>query len=861
MLTPSSDLTRSIFRIVLARNSGTLPIIAVCCFGALGLLDAVAQPAEPEVRRALPANSSAEPPTAPAVPFDPIVTPIASPSPAPAASPATSATTPEDLLRVSPDEPPKAEPVTSAVPADQPDKLQFGIANTHYAGERFDLAATEYEIYRRDYPQGPDLQAVLFRLAECYRVLRKPREARDLYETILVDFQQGEFVGNAAYRLGDVYFAEQNFKGALPMYEKAASLAKDPNIAVASRYNEARTLEKLGRRNETIQVYTEIIQMGGGKNPYRDAARNALASRFTELGRPADALVQYEALVEESEAPEIRAEAAVRAAAVSTQLGQEEKAVKYYAAAAKTDDGGRWRGIGVVGQLQNLYESKKYQQLISTFNDLQSSIPPESMPAALILVGNAERQLEDYEGAAKIYDRIAREYPNSREKAEAAFQKLVCLYQQKSPDLAKEIDRFLSQNGGSEAVNQAKLLKAEFLFNQDKFGEAGPLYLQLSTSDLEPKYRAEAVFKLGWCYAQVQNYEKAIEAYTVFVGDFRNHPLLPAAYLQRAMALQKIKNFDRALTDYDTIILNHPKAKERELALQQKALIYGQKDDYPQMIAAFEILLRDYPGSTAAAQGQFVIGLAEFEQKKYDKALERLKKAREINKDYYARATLKIITCHYYLDNKEELGKEIDAYVAAKAMPPVPSEVAGWLGIKLLSEGKTPDAVKYLSISAEGMASPDVYLALGRAQLDMSNWKEAVAALNNYLKTASEPVARARGLLALGEAQIGTREFAAAKKSAQQVLQLQPEGRLNAEGRLLSAEAEFAEGRYDAAAKAFSSVAMTFDDVAITPRALKGASDSFRKAGKNMEAQKFADELKQRYPEYAAPNTTTSTGQ
>lgn len=734
-----------------------------------------------------------------------------------------------------------------------PDQAQIEVANGFYSREMYDLAAAEYENYLRNFPGSPDRLAAMFRLAECYRVAKKIKPARDLYESIVIESNQGEFAGNAAFRLGDIYIQERNYKGALPMFEKAASLVKDPKIAIAARYNEARTLDMLGRRTETLQVYGEIIQ--AGKTPFRDDARMSLASRYVELGRQQDALSQYESLATEAEKPEVRAYAAVRSADLSTQLGKPEKAAVYYAQAAKTDKGGKWQGIGIAGQLQTLYETGKFQQIINVFEDAKSAIPTEALPSALVLLGNAHRQLNDYDAALKIYDSVIREYPSSKERGEASFQRLVCLNAQKSPDLVKEIDKFLSSSSDPDASNQVRLLKAEILFNQDKFAEAGPLYLQLSTSPLDPKYRAEAVFKLGWCYAQAQQFEKAIEAYTLFVGDFRQHPYLPAAYAQRGIAYTKLKNYERALTDFDTIIINHLKAKERELALYNKALIFGIKNQDAQMYATFQQLVKDYPESTFTGEAYYWLGRMETDQKRYDKALDPLKKSRAANKNFYAKATLWIILCHYYLENRSELAKEIDDYVAAKAMPPVPSEVAGWLGVKLLSENNTPDAVRYLSIAAEGMASPDVYLALGRAQLNMSNWKDAAKALTEYLKTASSPVDRAKGLLLLGEAQIGTKEFAPAKSTAEQILQLQPEGRLNAEGRLLKGEVEFAAAQYNDASKTFSSVAVMFDDPAITPRALERAAAAFSKAGRPLDADKMMKELKQRFPEYSSTDT------
>jgi TolA-binding protein len=82
-------------------------------------------------------------------------------------------------------------------------------------------------------------------------------------------------------------------------------------------------------------------------------------------------------------------------------------------------------------------------------------------------------------------------------------------------------------------------------------------------------------------------------------------------------------------------------------------------------------------------------------------------------------------------------------------------------------------------------------------------------------------------------------------------MSLQPEGRVNAEARLLSGEVQLERQHFEEAGKAFMSVALLYDDPAITPRALEKAAKAYEKAGKNDEANRVANELHQRFPDYA----------
>jgi len=74
---------------------------------------------------------------------------------------------------------------------------------------------------------------------------------------------------------------------------------------------------------------------------------------------------------------------------------------------------------------------------------------------------------------------------------------------------------------------------------------------------------------------------------------------------------------------------------------------------------------------------------------------------------------------------------------------------------------------------------------------------------------------------------------------------------VNAQARLLAGDVQFERSHFEEASKVFMSVALLYDDPAITPRALKKAVTSYQRAGKPAEADKVARQLKEKYPNYA----------
>jgi TolA-binding protein len=274
-------------------------------------------------------------------------------------------------------------------------------------------------------------------------------------------------------------------------------------------------------------------------------------------------------------------------------------------------------------------------------------------------VGNSHRQLGHTKDADEVYRQIIDKYPSKEEAKDAQYQRLINFYNTNAPTLLAEIDDYISSNPTPERADQAKLLKAEHFYKEQKFADAASLYADLRASQLSPKLRSEAAYKLGWCYVQLKDGVNIIDAFDYFVKAFPESPQMPSALTQRAIANQANKNYDAALADLNTLLTKYPGAREREAALQQKALILGQKDDPKGMSDTFRQLLKEFPKSSVAAQANYYIGKSAFEAKDYQACLAPLDAARQLNKEqYYNPATLRIVSAFFYLKDRPALSRE-----------------------------------------------------------------------------------------------------------------------------------------------------------------------------------------------------------
>ncbi|MBN8711432.1 MAG: tetratricopeptide repeat protein [Verrucomicrobia bacterium] len=773
--------------------------------------------------------------------------PTATPAAIPAATPAAAVAVPtpdeDGIIRLSP-----------TAPAADTTADDLNRANAVYARKMYDYAVAEYEKFLIAHPTAVQRDQALFRLGESHRLLGNDDSARDAYQRLVTQFQTGEFVGAGAFRLGEYLFGDRMYEQALKQFQTASEQATSPEVKLSAKYQQARCLEKLKRTDDAVRMYQEVADVTKD-NPYRDYARLSLAEVNANAGKKKEALEAFAKLAADPGPSAMRAEAAVKAAALAAEMGDQKRAASLFDAALALPDLGDWKAIAVLGAMRTFYTTGNYQKVTALKDKYLDSLPEDTRAEALLLAANSYRQLGNAQSAQTVYNQLITQYPEAAQAQDARFQKLVSMYQLEDPTLLAEVDSFLQVSKDPKQRAQAQLLKAEALFKKQDYAAAAPLYNQVLAANIDADIKGKAMMKLGWCLGKTGQFAPAEQIYTAYLQQFPKGSSALNAVIQRGLARQELKDYDGALKDFNSIIDNNKDAKERELALQQKALIQGQQQDYKAMAATFKQLLAEYPKTSAAGQANFWIGWAAYENKDYAGAIPSLEAARKLDPQYADRATLRIILAYYYQQNTDALKQ------ALKDNPKVqvPAEINRWLGRKSFEEGDYATAERnLLPVVTEGKtAEPDALIELAEAQIRLGKASAASPHVANYLKVARDPASRARGLIAQGRIALAAKQYDEAQRLDEEALLLQPEGSYNADARMLSGEISLGKGDYDGAARAFLSLAVLYNDPAVTPRALELAAEAYRKAGNTFEAEKAAKELRERFPDFKKSSRLT----
>lgn len=815
-----------------------------------------ADESQPAVPRAVPV----EKPIPRALPVErPKAPPAATPAPAPVPAAVTPAPRPPGVV---------APPRPLATPAPEPDEpgtirvapgmtgrtqdqMQLEFADSYYAKKLFGQAVGEYERYLQLYPGAPDRATALFRLGESYRRTGSNNSAKTAFEMLLGQFIQGEFVGPGSYRLAEIYYEEKAYREALPLYRRASVRLKEPAVANSAKFYTARCLEALGQKLEARIAYEDLISTAQD-NPFQEASRRSLAMLFKDAGRTTDAIKQMQVLAKETQNPELRMEATVRTGLWMMEAKQDAQAEKEFQAAIDLAGSSKWKEVARMGLVRLQFNAGKYDAVLAAFANAATDFSADSKPELLLLAANASRMLGKPAEARVLYEQLLNEFPTNTYARDAQYERLKMLYYADDPTLVEEIDKFLATSPTGAERDQVVLMKAEVFYKKQDYANALPLYSQLELSRTLPgALKGEALFKLGYCYMQLRDFDRGVKTFTAFIDQYPASKSISYALIQRGLAHQQLKNLSAAVKDYDQVITRHPKAKERELALQQKGLILGQQGDNTGMTEAFKTLLKDYPETAAKAQANYWIGWSAFEAKNYKETVEPLRRARDLDREqFFEKASLRVLLAVFNLEDKEATAKEIEIY-SKDGKEKVPSQILRWIGNELYKEKRFDQAERYFQLlTPRDEAVADDFLYLGRSRLKLGKHQDAAGPLETYLKSVKEPAPRANGSLELAHARIGLKDFDGAQKVTDEALLLQPEGPINGEGRITAGDIQAARGNFDEAAKIYRSVSAVLDDETVTPRALEKAVESYTKSGNEAEAKKTLNLLQSRYPEY-----------
>lgn len=535
------------------------------------------------------------------------------------------------------------------------------LAEAYYFKDDYKNATAEYESYLGENPakaEGP----LLFRAGfASYSVNQLPKAIDYLGRSAAKKDSVSYY---ASYYLGIVYLRQGEKNLAINAFDFARKVPVDNKLAEEASFQFAKVSYDAGRPEPAIneferflktfpsslhgnevkellaQAYIngnnyhkaiEYIEALPSRSPYIDQAYQKAAylkgaESFNKELYP-DAVIDFEKSLKYPKDPAYVALASYWAAETYSIGRKYEDAVRYYQKAlslpgadAEIITKSRY-GLGYA-----YYNLQEYDKALSNFKDFISRTTKSNPnhPDALI--------------------RLADTYYVSKQYA-AALQNYNMAMNTGSPDN----DYILLQSGMIQGI-------------QRNYADARNNFNALIRNYPKSQYRDEALFQRAQFEIEQGNYQAAIDGLSQLIREAQNSKFLPYSYVGRAASYFNLKQYDRTIGDYISVISDfptHPVAQEALLPLQEALTIAGRSAEFETYLTQFK---KANPENKNLEQVEFETAKNLYFDQQYNKAVEKLsgftesypQSPRNPEARYY------IAESYYRL---KELSKALDIYI------------------------------------------------------------------------------------------------------------------------------------------------------------------------------------------------------
>ncbi|HEY3404808.1 MAG TPA: tetratricopeptide repeat protein [Ohtaekwangia sp.] len=303
---------------------------------------------------------------------------------------------------------------------------------------------------------------------------------------------------------------------------------------------------------------------------------------------------------------------------------------------------------------------KKYKEAITNYQGVISSTAaePEITLKTRYGLGYAHYNLKEYDKALYNFKEFTNKAnKNSPNYNDALIRLADCYYVSKQ--YSEAIATYNRAKSASSPDNDYVLLQTGIINGiQRKYSEARTQFTELIRNYPKSQYRDEAIFQRAQFEIEQGNYQQAIDGLSQLINEGNNSPYVPYAYMRRAASAFNLKQYDRTVSDYSTVIQNfptHPAAQEALVPLQEALSLSGKSGDfdaylekvekanpkseglenlkfesaknqyfdqqYQKSITSFNSFLATYPETAKAREARFYIAESHYRLRDFEKAL------------------------------------------------------------------------------------------------------------------------------------------------------------------------------------------------------------------------------------------------
>jgi len=591
----------------------------------------------------------------------------------------------------------------------------FILAKKYFNGGSYDLAASNLEIFLKDYPDTIHAYEAHILIGRCYYY-------RDDYERSIYEFaavmnsHSEEFLDEAMYWTGEIYMKTQDPKKALEFYQKIIDDYPGSRYMPYAIYSRAWALKSLGFTEEALISFRSVA----ADYPFERVAIDSLF-RAGEceylMSRYPQAQKEFEGFTEKFPVSDKTADAYYLKGETEFYQENYKDAIASFERALSIAPSAKWAGLALYRKALALFEEGDNRVSIENFKKC-ADIGGDKFLTGLALLGieNNFESLSLKEDAINACDNIAAIYAAGgmeRIAAEALYRKTKLLYGMKSyvnaMSTAKEA---VSKFAGGAYLDRFRYELGWIYLGLGSPDEALIEFLRVQEESTDVDLTAGAISKIGDINFDKREYHKALDNYETVLKKYPESSWAGHAQHQIGNIWFAEANYDRSALAYQSVLVNFPDASINEDVFLKLGIAYFKTGDFERASAEFDKLIKLLPDnkSDAALRARFFMGSSLYYTGEYEKALGLFKETADKSKDeeLVQMARYQTAWCYYNTGKEAEAITEFTSYLRDYPGGAFIPDVIFWFGEYYGSKKRYDKAKEYYGVIADNYAASGI---------------------------------------------------------------------------------------------------------------------------------------------------------
>lgn len=471
------------------------------------------------------------------------------------------------------------------------------------------------------------------------------------------------------YLLGDCYLKAGNKKSARNAFGICASMPYNKGQQEAAMMLYARLSYETGNRDEALTQLNKLLT-DFPTSRYRDEARTLLSDLLLKTNSYEDAIKQLNQVKNHDKEYQAVAQKASYGYAVQLMKeGELQSADDYFSRSLQSPTSSEYERAAYFWRAEIAYRNRNYndainyaQNFISRMGDIavvEKISPQATVQHAYLTMGYSAMETGNYVAAQDYFNQAQLSKTNDKHSSSIALvQEADAVFMQKNYGKAIALYDKIIAGGGADA-EYARYQKAVLLGLQNKNTEKLALLQEITKSKPVSPYASDAQYEMAVTYVEMDRYPQALATLKSLTDSSRDKSLLPKAWMKVGFIHQQMNENDKAIEAYRKVVVNYPGAEERFAALETLKGLYIQTNQpaaysrllkesnlpegdnssldstyyaageaqfssgsWEQSRQAFNTYLASYPNGIFAVKAHYYRGESLYRMRKYKEALE-----------------------------------------------------------------------------------------------------------------------------------------------------------------------------------------------------------------------------------------------